>query len=271
MSLLKLLYRLVCVPKCASCKERLYPFAKNDALDLGYPCLCDKCMEKWQRAKAKMCHNCSKAAGECSCMPLKKTFVQPSIPSLFFYRPDQNLTESKVIYTLKHKNWRDLFDFLSAELCPKIEELLDTLSLKADDCILTHIPRTRRAIIKNGFDQGEKLCLAISKRLGIAYAPLLIREGGKEQKRLSKRERRQNSKRAIYANTELNGVKNNKKYKSMEDLLQNKTVIIIEDLITTGATVERAIKCLRAQGAKTVLVCALARSELFYEKKQISR
>lgn len=264
----QLIYRLICVPKCASCRERLSPFAKNDSLDHGYPCLCDKCMVKWQAACVQMCHTCSNVAADCTCMPRKKTFVQPSIPSLFFYHPDTSRTESKVIYTLKHKNHVELFEYISAELCPKLESLLSELEISLDDCILTYIPRTRAAQIKNGFDQGEILCRTMARDLFATYAPLLIREGGVEQKRLSKNERKQNADKAIFANTELKGVRIQKDGKNISDLLYKKTVIIIEDIITTGATVARAIKCLKDAGAENVLVCAVARSEISIEKKK---
>ena len=72
-----------------------------------------------------MCHTCSGIASKCTCMPKKNLFVQPSIPSLFFYHPDTARAESKVIYTLKHKNSRDVFEFISEELCKKLEALLD--------------------------------------------------------------------------------------------------------------------------------------------------
>lgn len=267
----QLIHRLICVPKCASCKERLSPFAKDDALDHGYPCFCDRCMEKWQQACVQMCHSCSRIASLCTCMPRKNTFVQPSIPSLFFYHPDTSRAESKVIYTLKHKNYLDLFDFISIELCSKLEALLGELEIRVDDCILTYIPRTKRALIKNGFDQGEVLCRRISKRLGATYAPLLRREGGVEQKRLSKRDRKKNADKTILANTELKGAGNRVNAKNIKDLLEKRTVIIIEDVITTGATVERAIKCLRGAGAGTVLVCAVARSEIITDSKKRSR
>ena len=264
----QLIYRLICVPKCASCRERLSPFAKNDSLDHGYPCLCHKCMEKWQAACVQMCHTCSSVASDCTCMPKKKTFVQPSIPSLFFYHPDTSRAESKVIYTLKHKNHIELFEYISAELCPKLESLLSELEISLDDCILTYIPRTRKAQIKNGFDQGEILCRTMSRNLCAAYAPLLVREGGVEQKRLSKYERNQNANKAIFANTELKGVRIQKDGKTISELLYKKTVIIVEDVITTGATVARAIKCLRDAGAESVLVCAVARSEISTDKKK---
>lgn len=217
-----------------------------------------------------MCHNCSGVASVCTCMPRKKTFTQPYIPSLFFYHPDTSRAESKVIYTLKHKNYLDLFDFISIELCSKLDVLLDELEISIRDCILTYIPRTRRALIKNGFDQGRVLCQRISKRLGVAYAPLLMRQGGVEQKKLSGRDRKKNADGTIFANTELKGVKGFSDAKNMKNLLDKRTVIVVEDVITTGATVERAIKCLKNAGAGTVLVCAVARSEISTDSKKRS-
>lgn len=256
------------MPKCASCDERLMPFAKGDALDHGYPCLCDKCMVKWQAACSQMCHICSNTAAECSCMPRKKTFTQPYIPSLFFYHPDTEKTESKVIYSLKHKRNTDLFEFISLELFQKIEALIAELEIDSCECIVTYIPRTRRALVKNGFDQGELLCRSVAARLGIPHANLFVREGGAEQKKLSRAARKRNADRAIYANTELKRVKGFDYAKNIGELIGDKTVIIIEDVITTGATVERAIRCLKNAGAGRVLVCAVARSEISTDEKK---
>ncbi|MBE6646344.1 MAG: ComF family protein [Ruminococcaceae bacterium] len=266
-SFFALLSRLVCVPKCASCNERLSPFARGDSLDHGYPCLCDKCMEKWQKACLQMCHTCSGIASKCTCMPKKNLFVQPSIPSLFFYHPDTARAESKVIYTLKHKNSRDVFEFISEELCKKLEDLLDELEINIADCVLTYIPRTRKALIKNGFDQGEMLCFAMSRRLGAISAPLLLRRGGVEQKKLTRAERKKNAEKTIFANTELRGADSKLPYVYLSEILEKKTVILVEDVITTGATVERAIKCLKSAGAGVVLVCAVARCEVATDKK----
>ena len=263
-----LLRRLVCVPKCASCKARLSPFVDKNEFNHGLPCMCDECMKKWQSACVQMCHTCSKIASACTCMPLKKTFAQPTIPSLLFYHPDTTRAESKVIYTLKHKDNRDLFDFLSAELCPKLDELLRELEISREECILTYIPRTRKAIIKNGFDQGEKLCKSIASRSSAVYLPLLTREGGKEQKKLSRKQRKKNAEKAIYTNTSMRGFAREYSTLSYSEILAGKTVVIIEDIITTGATVQRAIGCLKDNGAKNVLVCAVARSEISTDKMQ---
>ena len=265
-SLKDLLYRLVFVPKCASCGERLSPIVDKTVLNYGFPCLCDKCMEKWQEAKAQMCHTCYKNAGKCSCMPLKNTFVQPTIPSVFFYHPDVNRVESKVIYSLKHKKNRDLFAFIAEELAPSLEELLDELEIPAENCIFTYIPRTKKALKENGFDQGKHLAKMLCERVGgLCALPLLVREGGSEQKRLSKRERKKNVDSAIFANTSMSGFGRFKTRDGLSSLLSGKTVILTDDIITTGASLSRAIKVLRHAGAKTVIVCAAARSEISHD------
>ena len=261
-----LLRRLVCVPKCASCGKRISPFVDENELNHGIPCMCGECLKKWQTARVQMCHSCSKVSSECTCMPIKKTFAQPTIPSLLFYHPDTSRAESKVIYTLKHKDSRDLFDFLTVELYPKLHELLNELEIDEKECIFTYIPRTRKAIIKNGFDQGEKLCRRMSEMAGAPFLPLISRKGGKEQKRLSRSQRKKNAEKAIFPNTSMQGFGKRFRREQLSEIISGKTVVIIEDIITTGATVQRAIKCLKDIGVKNVLVCAVARSEISTDK-----
>lgn len=261
------LYRLAFIPTCASCGERLPPIVDRTALNHGLPCLCDKCMEKWQSAKSQMCHTCYKPAGKCSCMPLKNTFVQPNIPSIFFYHPDVSRAESKVIYSMKHKKNRDLFAFLAEELAPSLIETLDELDICAGDCIFTYIPRTKTALKENGFDQGLHFTDALCARVGgSCVLPLLTREGGKEQKKLSKRERQKNVGNAIFANTSMKGFGKHKDVDGLSSLLDGRTVILVDDIITTGASLSRAIKVIRSSGAKRVIVCAAARSEISQSK-----
>lgn len=265
---LNLLRRLVCVPTCAACKCKLSPFVDENELNHGIPCMCADCLKKWQTACIQMCHNCSRVASACTCMPVKKTFTQPSIPSLFFYHPDTSRAESKVIYTLKHKNDRDLFDFVALELYSKLEAMLGELDINGKDCIFTYIPRTRRALVKNGFDQGEMLCKRIASLAGAQTLPLLSRKiTSREQKRLSKGERSKNAERSIFANTSLKGIGRDNG-SSIEEITGGKTIIVVEDIITTGATIKRAVTCLRDKGAECVLVCAAARSEIATDKNR---
>ena len=253
--------RLVCVPKCASCGERLSPFDDGDILSHGKVCFCKDCLSAWHKAKSQMCNYCFKTADKCTCMPKKNTFTQPTIPSLFFYRPDGKLPESKAIYTLKHKRYSELYDFVAEELAPKIEDLLKELEISPEDCIFTYIPRTKKGLKKNGFDQSELLSQRLCAKLGATDSlPLLTRNGGKEQKKLSKHKRKQNAESALFANISMRGIKNNS-HKRFAEFLSGKTVILIDDIITTGESVGRGVKVLRQAGVKTVLAASVARCQ----------
>ncbi len=258
-----LVRRLFYVPKCASCKKRIDVFVDKTELNYGLPVLCPQCVSEWHRAKTEMCEECGKIAGECSCMPQNKIFAQPTIPSLFFYHPNSNAVPSRAIYTLKHKKHSDLIEFFSLELAPEIIKLLSLLELSAKDCIFTHIPRTPAAIRKHGFDQSELLSRRLCAELmGACALPLLTRRGGKEQKRLSRAERKKNTNATIFANVRLRGIKKKGRGTTLDELLSGKVVVLVDDVITTGASVSRGIKLLKSHGAKHVIVASIARCEV---------
>ncbi len=261
------LRRLVCVPKCASCKTRLNISPNRNELNYGIPCFCNECLAVWHRAKSEMCHTCYKSADKCTCMPKKNTFMQPTIPSLFFYHPTQPSVQSKAIFTFKCKCYTELYDFMAEELAPKLQTLLDELEISASDCLFTYIPRTKRGIRKNGFDQSKVFAKKLCKKMGgECTLPLLLRVGGKEQKKLSTAQRRRNAEHTIRANTPLHGMRGQYGNMTLPKLLADRTVILIDDIITTGASADSAIKALKSNGAKTVIAASIARSEIKSKK-----
>lgn len=259
------LRRLFFVPKCAVCKERLDPIVKKTELNHGIPCLCERCLPLFYRTTAQLCHNCGKVAGECSCMPQKNIFTQPNIPSLFFYHPSDRGVAARMLYTLKHKRYVDLCEFLTAELSPKLTELLNLLEIDPKDCIFTYIPRTNKALQRHGFDQSELLAKSLCDKIGgNCTLKLLNRRSGKEQKKLSRKERKKNASASLFANESkmlLRGRADN-----LAELFSGKTVVLVDDVITTGASLKRGIKELKRVGARTVLTATIARCEIKKKK-----
>jgi predicted amidophosphoribosyltransferase len=197
-------------------------------------------------------------------MPSQKTFDQPYIPSLFFYHPDTSRSENRVIYTAKHKNPAPLFEFLAAELEPNVYALLRDTATSKEECILTWIPRDKRNERKNGVDQARELCIKLADKTGIEARPLLVRaSGGREQKKLDgSRARQKNVKESVFLN---------KKYiaactRGGETVLNGKTVLVIDDIITTGASMNRALSLIRSAGAEKVMACCVARSQIKSKK-----
>jgi len=259
------LRRLFFVPTCAGCRARLDPIVKKTELNHSLPCFCDKCLPLFYKTTAQMCHTCGKVAGECTCMPLKNTFTQPTIPSLFFYHPDDKGLASRAIYTFKRKRYVDLCEFFTRELSPKLEELLSLLEIEPSECIFTYIPRTNKAHREHGFDQGELLAKSLCKGVGgYCTLPLLKRRSGKEQKKLSHRERRKNASESIFANESRRILRG--RAVSLNELFDGKTVVLVDDVITTGASLGRGISELKRIGAETVLVATIARCEIKKKK-----
>lgn len=212
-------------------------------------------------AKSEMCHTCYLTADKCTCLPKGKGFCQPYIPSLFFYHPDTSKPQNQVIYSLKHKNDPELVGFLAKELSVRLEEMLARLDLSPQNCIFTWIPRKRASLIKDGFDQGERLCKALATVLGGKTYPLFTRVGGKEQKKLKRQDRDKNVESSVFINDLMYGVSSTEEAENIGDIFVGKTVIIVDDIITTGATLGRGISLLKASGSPQVLVCCVARYE----------
>ncbi len=264
------LRRLICVPKCVSCGERLYPFTRDLGHDIIFPCFCGTCMASWQKAKAHLCPKCGMTAAKCTCIPPKYNIKQATVPSLFFYDPSKITPQSRAIFTIKHKRHADLYSFLAQELSNELSAFLKKENISAGDCIFTYIPRTLQGIYINGFDQGrllsETLCHAAGGRECI---PLLCRRGGKQQKKLSKSERKKNAERSFLINSSMRGIRGNQA--SLYDILHDRTVILVDDVMTTGASLARGAELIENAGAKNVIVCSIARCKLTKKTKDTSR
>ena len=256
-----LIKRLIFIPVCASCGERLSPFSKNEKAMRGNICFCDKCFVEWERAKAEPCPSCFQNVSNCFCTPDFFKKEQNSIPSLCFYHPERHDAQSNAIITMKRVRDRELFGFIAKELAPRIDKTLSEIGLNGRDCIFTWVPRKSNAISKSGFDQGRELCLLVKKELGGEMRPLFARIGGKEQKKLDKKERKKNADRSILLNSSLAGFPIREEADSIEEFVKNKNIVVIDDVMTSGATFKRAVTLLRAAGAKRVLIACVARSE----------
>jgi competence protein ComFC len=115
--------------------------------------------------------------------------------------------------------------------------------------ILIPIPVTRRTKTSRGWNQCELLALEIGKldegkNIEIICNALLKTKQTEDQVGKSKIEREKNLKGCF-------AVKN-------PELIKNKNIILLDDIITTGATMKEARKTLLEAGAKRVICLAVA-------------
>ena len=255
--ILTFLKHLVFIPKCAICDELLSPIPpREDGATHGKICFCKSCTEKWEKAKVEMCPSCYNISGKCTCTPDFFFKFQPDIPSLCYYTSNTEDPASKVIITMKRQNHTQLFEFITEELGIKLSSTLDKMGIDGKDCIFTWIPRKSKAIRESGFDQGRLLARGLSSYFGAECMPLFLRIGGKEQKKLDKRLRKRNADLHIKLNENMKGFPKNFKETDLPSFIEGKNIIIVDDVLTSGATLRRGVELLLPlRPANTVVSC----------------
>ena len=235
MKLLKSITFLLSAPRCVCCRERL---------DFGDRGLCKACMVEYENNKERDCSRCAKKLSFCSC-PSSYLLSRKIRRHAKVYRYSYQKNESpanKIIYALKEANRSDVFEFLADELADAIR---NSLGLKPDklEYLITSVPRRAGAIRKFGYDHAREIGRRVAKRLGIKYRLLLKSRAKKPQKGMMGEERREN---AIFACR--------RKAPSMKGI----RVIIIDDIVTTGASVGRCAELIRSLGAREVMSASVA-------------
>jgi ComF family protein len=143
---------------------------------------------------------------------------------------------AEAIVRLKYDRREDIGRVLAAMLVPHVRPGFD---------LVVPIPLSRRRLVERGFNQAEILCRAIPLPKDVRA---LIRTTDGPPQALSSREQRARNVRGAFRARSSGSV-------------SRKRVLLVDDVITTGATARAAASALLAAGASTVSLLALARSE----------
>jgi competence protein ComFC len=146
-----------------------------------------------------------------------------------------------IILEFKYKK-----NFFAGEIISDfIIELIKENKINGD--YILYVPGNRESIKKRGFDQCNFIAKKISIKLDIPLLKDIKKKNNiKEQKRLSKEERYINIKDAFYIKE-----KNN---------IEGKEIILIDDVITTGATLLEVEKILIEGKASKINILTVAKS-----------
>lgn len=160
--------------------------------------------------------------------------------SVFYY----NDILSKLIWNFKFGNKRHLAYLFSEQLIEKI--FCEQLHLKTD-CIIS-VPIHKKTLLKRGFNQVELLEDEILRVINLKSSKenLIKSTFTQEQARLAEQERKDNLKDVF------------KILKPSEII--GKRILLLDDMITTGSTMEECGKVLKDCGASEVVALSLATS-----------
>lgn len=231
-------------PKCIACGA-LFSF---DGLDATPVQLCESCHQQWLSEMLDSCSLCGKAVSLCTCPTeaLRRAGCE-SFRKLVYYRQSgRALVQNKLIYRMKNSPSRRCGEFLAERFLDPMRGWIKEDGINPSECVLVYVPRSKKAVCIAGTDQAKRICMALSEHTGIPVRSALLRRWGKNrpQKKLKLADRLRNAKEAYRIRR---GIR-----------LDGKTVILVDDIVTTGATTGAATRLLKKAGAERVLCLAVA-------------
>ena len=232
MKLLEFIRRMmhyVYVPRCVHC---------NEILPKDSETFCPSCLSQYENVKQRNCARCANILSRCTCTNdyLDRHLVHRLLKIVRYVSSIKELPQNRLIFSMKRENREDVARFMSKELSDAIRANIKD----HEKYVLAYVPRRRSEKRKYGVDQAKILAEHISKSLHIELVHALRPKSKKAQKKLSAVERRKNASFSPRKNADLSG----------------KRVLLLDDIVTTGATMGAAAMALRSVGAREIVgVC----------------
>ncbi len=199
---------------------------------------CDKCLKTLPYNDKVFCNHCGrklKAPAEYCSTCREELLSIDKARSVFDY--DKPI--SSLIKRAKYDKRLYLIDMFAV--------YLSNLYLKSyfNADYICFVPMTEKAKKKRGYNQGELLARRVAEKVNVEVLEAIekVKETTRQAK-LNRSQRLQNLEEAFR-------VKSRK-------LVKDKTIVIIDDVTTTGATAENLAKKLKSAGAKTVYLLTVA-------------
>lgn len=137
----------------------------------------------------------------------------------------------RLIYKLKFERAR--------EASKVISDLIDArLPYLSEDILVTHVPTAASRRRQRGYDHAELIARCLAKQRKLEFATLLARLGHSRQVGSSRQLRQSQLKNAFRIRR--------------PNLISKRKILLVDDVVTTGATLEAAARTLKQAGAAKV-------------------
>jgi len=229
-------------PRCRACRGRIL------GRDAEY--FCEHCREHIQLVGHPLCNVCGRpfpdASGddhECGvCLERPPQFIAARAWACYPREDDHPLRE--VVQKFKYARKVSLGRPLGRLMARGCQEFLREI----DADVIVPVPLYPKRLRWRGFNQSVLLAREVSRAYGIPMDPFLLqrRRETAAQTRLAEEERRRNVRGAFKLDP--------------DRPIRGKRVLIVDDVYTSGATVNECSRTLKQGGAKEIYVLTLARA-----------
>lgn len=222
--------------------DMLYPRRCPVCHDIAVPGgsrICNVCREKLKPITGPRCFRCSKPLKREEqeyCKDCRKTRLFDQGIGIFPY--GSVLQES--LFKLKYGKRQEYGSFYGQIAAVYSREIIRNWGVE----IIIPIPLHRKRMEKRGYNQAELIAEALGKTLCIPVDSRLMKRkvNTRPQKELDYRERKQNMKNAFF-------LKGENRYRR---------ILLVDDIYTTGRTIEAAAELLKRNGAENVFFLTIA-------------
>lgn len=189
--------------------------------------LCDWCLGDYVVPTPARCYNCmSYSADSKVCVACRRK----SRIGHVWVRTDYDVAAKALIYVYK-------FGRKQAAARPVARLMRQSLPYMRTDTIVTHIPTASGRVRQRGYDHAQLLAQELATQLALPYRPLL---------------RRVTQTRQVGAKRSVRLEQMRHAFTCVDTHVSKSKVLLVDDLVTTGATLEAAAAQLRSAGVRRI-------------------
>lgn len=228
--------------RCAGCGDRLPLEAGPGHL------VCTSCRARLRAPPSPRCRRCDFPLGT-GRSPAEGCLACRSWPAIVTDARTAVLLEAPadaLVYALKYQGWRGLARTMGARMARAVPPP----KVPGSAPVVVPVPTTPRRLRRRGYNQADLLAGAYATGVGLPRERVLLRrEGGGTQVSLAPAQRAANVAGAFRLSGSGEGAR-----------IRGRHVLLVDDVLTTGATVSAAAAALERGGASGVSVIAFARA-----------
>lgn len=217
--------RTVLYPRRCACCSRIIPAEKE---------LCAFCEARLPRLPEPVCRRCGQARAECLCSRGPRPLYWDGFCAPFYYRD----VAAQGIRQMKFRGRADGAVFFAGEMAQTLRRVFPKENLDA----VCYVPMTKRKQRERGYNQAALLAKHLAEELQLPLLHSLVKTRDNRIQHKLKFPERQENVRGIYA---------------CRESLTGKRILLVDDIKTTGFTLNACAEALKAAGARRV-VCTAA-------------
>lgn len=195
--------------------------------------ICGECMDELPYLDASLCPRCQSSPCICEAASYDRCVAACAY---------SGLAREGVLQLKYHSAW-NAADFFADVMAARLE------GEGGPSCLLVPVPMPDKKRKARGYNQAECLAEAVSKRIWTPVSEdlLLAEDTGEEQHTLQREERMANAKKKFFLSP-----------LAEPDSLRGKSVLLCDDVMTTGSTMEACAALLKQCGPERVTALAAA-------------